>query len=319
MTTPTSEAEGFDLLRGLRSTETWLGRAVGGCEHCGTPNAVDNVDKDTVSECRHCGVKIVLKWVFGNKSDIPCDGRCMGATSDSCSCACGGRNHGAWNLRIELVPVWDRAKAEANTRSKREQHEARQRVKAEANRNRKRDAQEVLLEQWPDLVWLSYLQNLDDYIWSRFLEDMRSAFVTGKMTPRQAETGAAAVMRAMEQYEREHARERADAELVQAGVHVPEVEGMTVVGTVYHTKYDTDYRYSYSGRTVARMFVETTMGFRLMGTPPPALVRAVGGQLSALKGCKVRFVADVQPSKNDQLFGFWKFAKQAEVIERPSA
>jgi len=27
-----------------------------------------------------------------------CDARCMGAIGADCSCACGGRNHGMWNL-----------------------------------------------------------------------------------------------------------------------------------------------------------------------------------------------------------------------------
>lgn len=37
--------------------------------------------------------------VKGTKNEnVPCDGRCMGATGPNCECACGGKNHGRNHL-----------------------------------------------------------------------------------------------------------------------------------------------------------------------------------------------------------------------------
>jgi len=49
-------------------------------------------------KCNGCDAQLRLencKPVYGRfVEDKICDGRCMGATGNSCDCQCGGRNHG---------------------------------------------------------------------------------------------------------------------------------------------------------------------------------------------------------------------------------
>jgi hypothetical protein len=54
--------------------------------------------------CTGCGMPLLLdlfqpiKGVYAE--DVPCNAKCTGAIGPSCSCSCGGRNHGGrYNLR----------------------------------------------------------------------------------------------------------------------------------------------------------------------------------------------------------------------------
>lgn len=41
-----------------------------------------------------CGAAGVIKWMTVKLTEKACNQTCMGATGPSCSCSCGGENHG---------------------------------------------------------------------------------------------------------------------------------------------------------------------------------------------------------------------------------
>lgn len=41
-----------------------------------------------------CGRQAVAKWMRTSTTEKTCNSVCMGSTGTSCSCSCGGENHG---------------------------------------------------------------------------------------------------------------------------------------------------------------------------------------------------------------------------------
>lgn len=41
-----------------------------------------------------CGAQAVAKWMKVTVNEKTCNGVCMASTGPSCSCSCGGENHG---------------------------------------------------------------------------------------------------------------------------------------------------------------------------------------------------------------------------------
>ena len=81
--------------------------AVGRCPHCGFVVAAHSQHAQIA--CPECKGRIKLAWVVGRTSEgVPCDGTCQYAWGKSCSCSCGGVNHGRGYIRVDYVPTWVR-------------------------------------------------------------------------------------------------------------------------------------------------------------------------------------------------------------------
>lgn len=92
---------------------------------------------------------------------------------------------------------------------------------------------------------------------------------------------------------------------------IPEIpEGRVVIeGIVLSTRAEeTMY-----GETI-KMLVKDDRGFKLWGSAASKLLSDASGPL---KGCRVRFAAQVERSKDDKAFGFYKRPTQPEVLAVP--
>ena len=77
---------------------------------------------------------------------------------------------------------------------------------------------------------------------------------------------------------------------------------MVITGEVLGTK--TDYN---AFGAVQKMLVKDDRGFKVWGTIP--------GSITAVKGCRVTFTAAIEPSKDDDRFGFYKRPTKAAILE----
>jgi DNA-directed RNA polymerase subunit RPC12/RpoP len=280
---------------------TATGRTVGSCGECGAGIATDGAAADTVTKCPQCGARVRLSMVYGERSSIPCDGRCMGAVGPSCSCACGGDNHGGWNMRIELVPVWDRDRARAAQERRRAEHAARRQAKAD----RITAARDDLIAAYPDLAALLSDRYAADF---DFMGDMRAALQRGEMTPGQIRHAVAAVERDRRRDAEQAERDAGDTAALAAGVTVPAGK-LTFTGTVLTVKYQDGYM---PGRGGHKMLVQHADGWKVWGSVPGALEpedrTGIGWEKwrQGMRGQVVTITATVEPSDNDPLFGFFK-------------
>ena len=108
---------------------------------------------------------------------------------------------------------------------------------------------------------------------------------------------------------KEEAERAAIAATEATEIKTPVVEGTDkITGTVLSTKYQDGY-YGTTYKMLVK--VETPAGvYKLWGTVPRALDENPGP-----KGRKVEFIADVETSKDDEFFGFYKRPRQARFLD----
>ncbi len=301
---------------------TYFGRAVGSCGECGAGIAIDGITADTTGKCPGCGARVRMRPVYGEHSDIPCNGACMGAVGPACSCACGGENHGRWFLRIDLVPVFDRDKAVAAQTKRQAAHAARREEKRAREARERRERVAAMVAETPELAEIMG----DGYAGSDsgFILDMRAALRDGReLSPGQ--TAACVRTVRADRLRRDRAAERAqsDAAATARGVRVP-AGRMTVSGVIVSAKSVTDDRHSYHGRTTIKVLVQVADGWRVYGTLPkstyPASYSAVtfAAWRESLPGQAITLTAEVQPSDRDPLFGFFSRPAGAQVGAAPA-
>jgi hypothetical protein len=289
--------------------------AAGTCLACGFVNAT--TDPTTVTSCTGCGERVVLTWVRGvTNKRVPCDDRCQYAIGSYCSCACGGRNHRAGYIHVDLVPAYIRER-DAMRHADRLSRAA---AKAAATRAAHAAAMAALLEEHPTLEAL-----FDDRYDGGFgfMADMRAALERGDMTPRQVDAAVGAI-------ERDAARERAQAErdaerdaMITAGVKV--AEGRRVLeGEIVRVSTKTSY-FGHREQITWQIMVKLADGCRVMGTLPGDIkpISYTGGDagdegswawhMAQLVGKTVRFTATVSPSEQDQTFGFYSRPTKAAL------
>jgi hypothetical protein len=146
-----------------------------------------------------------------------------------------------------------------------------------------------------------------------FMTDMSWHVLRGEpLTERQTEVAERIMREDAARAERE-AAERANAKPVPAG------KAIEITGTVVHVRMeDTPFAYD---STVTKMLV-TGDGWKIWVTVPAALdnVNATTpGNLCGLRGKVVRFVADVQASRDDPAFGYGKRPRRAEILTAVTA
>lgn len=252
-------------------------RRVGMCPGCGYVLAEEGHIGER-ARCPSCGAAVRLVQVEAEYSGArPCDDRCQFATGPRCVCACGGVNHCAGYIDVPTVPGWVRDR----DRNRAEERKRKARRTAE-------DRRAVLLAEHPELGDLLGDRYADAV---GFLGDMRSALEAGRMTERQVSAAVRAVRRDRQRAERD-ARE---AELVAAGVAVPEGRH-TFTGVIRTVKRVPAF---HGPGTVVKGMIAHADGWRVWGTLP----RALRGE--ELAGREVVVTATLQPSGNDPLFGFF--------------
>ena len=99
-----------------------------------------------------------------------------------------------------------------------------------------------------------------------------------------------------------YAAYRAARKAANADVDPCPVGRVVITGEVLGTK--TDYN---AFGAVQKMLVKDDRGFKVWGTIP--------GSITAVKGCRVTFTATIEPSKDDDRFGFYKRPTKAAILE----
>lgn len=246
--------------------------AGGTCPGCGFVVVLEedaNGRKTVASKCPECATKLTLTWVYGEHSDIPCDGRCMGAVSHRCSCSCGGRNHRRGYLDIHMVPM---------LRERDQRSHAAKVVRREAKARRERQTiEEQVAAQLAAHPVLTQLAAYEGDLGFGFLGDMRTHLLNGKLlSDRQAESASLAFTRMVEgkaRREREAADRAAKAQALRdSGVRCPtgrhKVQGEIIMVRTRENAYGYGRRgliYSALVRTDAGWTFWTTL-------PQPCLV-----------------------------------------------
>lgn len=286
----------------ITSTNLYLGT----CKPCDRPYRID-LGEQAVRQyqqvaCPGCGNVMNVERLASVFTEESCDPRCMGATGPSCQCACGGENHGAaWG---KTATTYELESAVAALRA-RQDRLAKQR---EARRAQKETRQANLFAEWTaegnqDVV--DYLLNGSDF--GNFLFDMFEIVSSQKpLTVNQT----AAVRRILEQ-EAKRAAKQAAYEATKTAA--PLGKGITIEGTIISVKDQPGYAYN----TVDWKMTVECDGYRVWGSVPSALIGNIitAGCYDALKGQRVRFVANVEPSRNgDASFAIYKRPKQAEKL-----
>jgi hypothetical protein len=282
----------------ITSTNLYLGS----CKTCERPYRIDlgerAVQQYQQVTCPGCGNAMNVERLASVFTEESCDPRCMGATGPSCQCACGGENHGAaWG---KTATTYELESAVAALRA-RQDRLAKQR---EARRAQKETRQANLFAEWTaegnqDVV--DYLLNGSDF--GNFLFDMFEIVSSQKpLTANQT----AAVRRIMEQEAKQAAYEATKTA-------APLGKGITIEGTILSVKDQPGYAYN----TVDWKMTVECDGYRVWGSVPSSLIGNIitAGCYDALKGQRVRFVANVEPSRNgDASFAIYKRPKQAEKL-----
>ncbi len=287
--------------------------AAGTCTGCGYVTALRDESRRTRrTTCGGCGHRVALDYVTGEHNGArPCDDRCQYATREFCSCSCGGANHRAGYIAPPAkIPVWVRhrdAKRHAAKRTRATEKADRARVD---RATLAADGRAALLAAHP---FLSELLT-DRYAGTgdRFHESMRAALDAGSMSPGMVAAVERMITRDRERDARRAAADAARAVAVAAGVSVREGR-QAVRGVIVGVKEVAD-RYSYTERYITKITVACADGTRLFGTLPadiepewsPEIADAFVGWSDRIKGQRVTFVATVEPSDKDPLFGFFK-------------
>ncbi len=178
---------------------------------------------------------------------------------------------------------------------------------AEAARKRAkiRKAAEEWLSTHPDLVELlgdeaepehQILKSLKNNLWN-----------WGNLT----EPQAALAYKLKQQEERREEMKEQWAEEAKNAEDVPTGSGIEITGVILSVKTK-DGRYGIE----YKMLVKDDRGFKVWGTHPTSLW---DGGSEGYRGRRVRFIANVQRSKDDSKFGFFKRPRKAEYIEEVKA
>jgi hypothetical protein len=155
----------------------------------------------------------------------------------------------------------------------------REAAKLNRERTKKEDRIARMIENDPDLVWITYVPNIDAFNWSDFMGDMfRALVIRGDMSP--AQRGAA--LRSMRKvtatyWEREAeriAREAASATKVQA--HIGNIKDrITVMGRITQIFQGTPF--AYYGPVPYTFIVETDAGMVKFSTTSETIVDHIEG------------------------------------------
>lgn len=252
--------------------------------------------------CPECGGPARGERLHATTNGDPCDGRCMSAVGPSCSCGCGGVNHG----RLWLYAGEETETALIAYRERMAEGERERAQRAAAERRRVRAVFDAWAEAHRDVV--DFLGDGADFEPlgenpNGFLWDM--AEIVNRPRPL-TDNQTAAVWRCLEgrrRYLERVAAEKANARPVPTGDRV------TLTGEIVYTRVE-DNPY---GGVRSSMLVKGD-GWKVWCSIPQSLASAVGCHVYELKGRHVRFVAAVSAATDDASMGYAKRPRKAELI-----
>lgn len=277
-------------------------RFLGRCENCIRPIAVEDADtfRDVlVVSCPDCSTSgIKLERVFGTVEEMSCDARCESAIGRTCVCSCGGANHGGAFMRTGEALV--SAILAYRSTTQRRQQAAQRRA---ANRREAQEAQQRLRLAAYQEANSEILSALEGYTGSNsFIISIRAqAIIQGQML---TERQISAVGTAIEREARINVQRA-------ASTPCPVGNGITIEGLIVSVCEERTY-YTYSGEIQTKMLVKCDGGFKVWVSAPRSLGRVDRGR-------KVRFVANVSRSRDDESFGFAKRPRSAVYVDESIA
>lgn len=285
----------------------WLGV----CKSCVRPIRIHDEHRtgDHVTyTCPECGNAVSLERLYGTVNAMECDPRCMGAAGPSCSCSCGGVNHGgAWQETGEIL-----ADALARYRAEQERKAAERERKASIARKRRDDAFALWRKDHESTVaellgtdWL-----FDKYPNGFLAELADMLYAHEALTDRQMEAAERILAK-------RHAAAQRQASRKLNAVAIPEGRH-EVTGTIVHI-FRVQDNYSYYGGDIIKMVVDCGT-YSVSGTAPTALLLGIREREIAAKreydcdhspkGYRIKFRATLKPG--DEL-GKGRFSRPTNV------
>ncbi|MFD5610464.1 hypothetical protein [Kitasatospora sp. NPDC127060] len=256
--------------------------------------------------CPECGRTLRGERLFAVTRDESCDGSCMNAVGPSCSCSCGGANHGRSYGAQSTREETERAVAAYRARiAKEEEKRAKKAAAARSRAEREFAAWSTAAPGRAEL--LAYLSEGPHD--NEFVADMaRHVAQLRPLTERQE----AAVGRCMEFARRRAEAVQRRAQEAATAAPVPTGKALVITGEIVHARYE-DADFGSGGRY--KMLVRNDDGWRVWSTVPSALTREIGsGTARDLQGKRVQFTADVEPSPKDASYGFAKRPRKAVTL-----
>lgn len=283
---------------------------LGVCEPCKRP--VRGCDDQAPGKyarltCPQCSQYVTGERLFATVNADPCHGRCMGAGGPSCSCSCGGANHGR---------VWQYESEETETAlTAYRARLAKQEAEAATRRQAKENARRAAFQSWADdhADVIDHLRDGAEFDAignnpNGFLYDMaRLVNRYQPLTDRQA----AAVIRCRDAHRRNEARRAEEAANARP---VPTGDAVSITGTIVHADCaDNPY-----GGLRLYMLVKGD-GWKVWSTIPRSILPPVTTVewRDELKGRRVQFTAAIQAKADDPTTGTAKRPRKATLIDTP--
>jgi|SRR5690242_2603697 len=284
------------------------------CAKCVRPWRVEKHDGRHGSKinglCPDCLSPITYDRLMAVTKRMDCTGACMGAYGPSCTCSCGGINHGAvWSETGEMLEsALEKYRAEI--------------AKREAVANAKRDAKaRKALAEWN--AWVEENREAYEFLMSEdwlsldrpdgFLADLREQVESHKMLSERQTQSALRNKDRRIKWAKENARREANVTDVPTG-------RQELAGTIVGIKRVQD-DYSYYGGDIIKMIVDCGT-FRVYGTAPSALLLGIREREIAKrieytaddspKGYQITFRATVSAGR-EKGFGFFKRPSNVEI------
>lgn len=276
---------------------------LGKCERCPRPVRVRDssaIGDHNMFSCLDCGTPVKCERVYGTVNRMECDARCMGAMGPSCSCGCGGENHGGrWSepgtmLASELAVYREgiaRKEAERVAKVTRERRRLSDVFAAWVAEGHSQLVTDLLAVDW----WEGRYPN-------EFLADMAELVRDKKpLTDRQAEAAERTIGK------RRLAAERAEERAANA-TEVP-TGRIKFTGTIVGM-YAVPDNYSYNGGDIRKMVIDTGT-YRVRGSVPSSLFRDEQGYTRVMydedfKGRRVTLTATLSPDGKEVGSGYFK-------------
>jgi hypothetical protein len=283
--------------------------ATGRCQSCGA-GVASRTSGVSALTCPVCSTAVRIVRVEGSLNDRqPCDSRCQYAAGPSCSCSCGGENHGAGYIEApELFRERDTARYA-------------KRVAAEAAEGAAKAAAiiaaiEATVEDSPLLADLTYPVLVEG---NDFLSSLSGQLLAkGWLSDRQVQAAERALVRDIA---------RANRQAAEALLPVvPVVEGrIEITGMVLSTKFVEN---DFGG--ALKMLVRDDRGFRVWSTVPSAISSVDvdhteedgttwHNQRNLDRDDRVAFTATITKSDRDESFGFASRPSKARVLTAAQA
>lgn len=305
-------------------------RFLGICTPCNRPVAVEveAEGREVTENCTECAQPVTLERLVAVTTTEACNGDCMGAVGPSCSCGCGGKNHGksfvAHKTHYEVEKAVEKYRKASIKRA------AAAKKAAETRAAKKAAAKQERIDGWfaslegaeaATITWLLEDPAVEE---NGFLCDMRSyvrRFKNGnsKYDSPLTERQLAAVVKCHAREIEFAARQAERAAEAAAAAPVPLGNGLTVEGEIVHTKTQDGYGYH---ALEHKMLIRGDDGWKVWVTIPGNLLPAVYNtvewdlHMKSLKGRRVRFVANVELGRDgDVSFGIAKRPRKAELID----